>query len=69
MELRRRQDETLNRVAEVLHVAGPFLERGVVEQVVAARPLSSVATHNLRVGLGMAPFRDYLALRVLATVQ
>ena len=70
-ELRTRQEEILTQVAGVMHVDGNFLERGIVRramETLTGITLSSLDAMNLGVALGVAPFREYLGLRVLGEV-
>jgi hypothetical protein len=67
-DLRNRQEEVLTQVAGVMQVDRNFLERGIVRKAVdtlTGSTLLPLDAANLGIALGVAPFREYLGLRVL----
>jgi hypothetical protein len=70
-DLRLRQEEVLGHAAAAMGVDDRFLEAGIVQRALGlltperSAALSPVDATNLAVALGVAPFREYLGLRVL----
>ena len=70
-DIRQREEELLVQVAETMHVDRTFVERGIVERALDGldyEDLGPVDANNIRVALGIRPFRTYLGLRVLSTL-
>lgn len=67
-ELAQREKELVEEVASVMQVDPYFIVRGIVERVCSGR-LNAIDEHNLRVALGMMPFRQYLTLRLLSRLS
>jgi hypothetical protein len=71
-DLRLRQEEILGEAAAAMGVDDRFLEAGIVQRAIGLfneQTLSPVDAANLAVALGVAPFREYLGLRVLDEIS